>query len=129
MPSNAYLYGLAGHFTVSPFLNDSDCLSILDRRVVLEDILLDREQPPFSAPEDPFYTKFAEDDGLPLLLGRIDQVLNKSDRIRQKRLAWLYLRTTKTDGTLANIRNFNSVLLQRLEERERVRRLQESTGG
>ena len=129
VPSNAYLYGLAGYFTVSPFLNDSDCLSILDRRVVLEDILLDREQPPFSAPEDPFYTKFAEDDGLPLLLGRIDQALNKSDRIRQKRLAWLYLRTTKTDGTLANIRNFDSVLQQRLEERERVRRLQESTGG
>ena len=129
VPSNAYLYDLAGHYTVSPFLNDSDALSILDRRVILEDILLDREQPPFSDPTDPFYTKFSEEDGLPLLLGRIDQTLNKSDRIRQKRLAWLYLRTTKTDGTLASIRNWDALLKERMAERERLRRLQESTGG
>ena len=128
VPRNDYLFGLAGHYMVAPFMNDSDCLSILDRRVVLEDILLDSEQPPFSDPADPFYTKFAEEDGLPLLLGRIDQALNKSGRIRQKRLAWLYLRTTKTDGTLANIRNWDRILRERLAEQERLRRLQESTG-
>jgi len=128
VPRNDFLYGLAGQYQYAPFLNDSDCLSALDRRVILEDILLDIEHPP-NDPPDPFYTKFSEEDGFPLLLGRIDQVLDKTDRIRQKRLAWLFLRTTKTDGTLANIRNWRAQLVERLIERERMRRLQESMGG
>jgi len=128
VPRNNFLYGLAGQYQYAPFLNDSDCLSALDRRVILEDILLDIEHPPNDTP-DPFYTKFSEEDGFPLLLGRIDQILDKTDRIRQKRLAWLFLRTTKTDGTLANIRNWKAQLVERLIERERMRRLQESMGG
>lgn len=129
VPRNDFLYGLAGQFQYAPFVNDSDCLSVLDRRVVLEDPFLDTEHPP-NDPPDPFFTAFTSEDewGLPLLLQRIDEVLDKSDRIRQKRLAWLYLRTTRTDGTLTQIKNWRATLLERLRERERMRMLKESMG-
>ena len=129
VPRNDFLYGLAGQFQYAPFVNDSDCLSILDRRVVLEDTFLDTEHPPNDAP-DPFFTAFTSSDewGLPLLLQRIDEVLDKSDRVRAKRLAWLYLRTTRTDGTLIKIKNWRATLVERLREQERMRMLKESMG-
>lgn len=129
VPRNDFLYGLAGQFQYAPFVNDSDCLSILDRRVTLEDSFLDTEHPP-SEPPDPFFTAFTSEDewGLPMLLQRIEEVLDRSDRIRQKRLAWLYLRTTRTDGTLTQIKNWRATLVERLRERERMRMLKESMG-
>ena len=129
VPRNNFLYGLAGQFRHAPFLNDSDCLSCLDRRVILEDAFLDVEYPPNDDPENN-YTAFTGgyEWGLPLLLTRIEEVLDRTDRIRPKRFAWLQLRATRTDGTLIEIHNWKRTLRDRLRERRRMRTLQESMG-
>lgn len=132
MPSNRFLYDCAGITKASPFLNDSDCLSILDRRVHCQDLTLDSTKPPYSDYSDPaiaFYTKLGLGVLRPLVPDRIEEALNSSDRFRGLRYAWLNFRAHRINGTLAEIDRFKRELPKRIREMERMRRMSEGAGG
>ena len=131
VPSNRFLMDVAGIVGKSVFLNDSDCLSILDRRVHCQDLMLDEQKPPFSDyadPSIPFYTDLSNGVGRPMLIDRIDDVLNNSDRFRSLRYAWLTFRAHRIDGTIAQIDRWDRELPKRIREMERLRRMTEGTG-
>jgi hypothetical protein len=115
--TNPFLFGLIGRWDVAPFINTSDCLSILDRRFWGLDLRLDTLTPPSSVTP---YADFAGNEGRPVLVDRVNEALNGRDKLRATRFAWLTLRTDRVRGTLAAIRRFD-VELPRLEsEAERV---------
>jgi hypothetical protein len=132
VPFNRFLFDVAGMTTVSPYLNDADCLSILDRRVHGQDLTLDELKPPYSDYSDPsiaYYTDLGEGVGRPLLVDRIDEVLNNSDRFRALRFAWLNFRAHRINGTLAKVDRWDRELPKRIREMERLRRMTEGAGG
>jgi len=127
--SNAFIYGVMGQFDKSEFINDADCLSILDRRVQCQDYELDLTRPPYSDPADPFYTAMRDQGrGRPLVVDMIDNVLNNSDRFRELRYSWLTYRAHRVDGTLPKVERFDRELPKRIREMERMRRMTEKTG-
>ena len=108
VPSNVYCTGLSGLTSVAPFESTSDCLSILDRRYWCLDYRLDSEAPPYLFPPEP-YASFAQDtssvgytvgSGRPALPDQIEEVLERSDRLRQLRAAWIRYRANRVSGTL-----------------------------
>ena len=132
VPFNRFLYDIAGYTSVSPFLNDSDCLSILDRRFFCQDYTLDEQKPPFSDYADPtiaYYADLTGGVGRPLLIDRIEEVLNNSDAFRGLRYAWLTYRAHRIDGTLAKVKRWDRELPKRIREMERLRRMTEGAGG
>jgi hypothetical protein len=126
--SNAFIYGVTGQFQTSPFLNDADCLSVLDRRVHCQDYELDLTKPPFDAGGD-FYTAMKDlGVGRPLVVDMFDNILNNSDRFRELRYSWLTYRVHRVDGTLPKVERFDRELPKRIRELERMRRMTEGTG-
>jgi hypothetical protein len=106
VPSNAYIEGITGLVKVAPFANVSDALSILDRRYWCLDYRLDREGPLGGDP----YASFASDNsggsiytvgsGRPVEPDRIDDVLDRTDKLREARAAWIRYRADRIRGTL-----------------------------
>ena len=132
--SNAFIEGAGGLVEISPFANTNDALSILDRRFWILDLRLDQQRPPFQ-PGDPTYTTFENNtgnplvevgEGRPVMVDRIDEILNTIDRFRQLRFAWINFRTNREDGTLVSIDRFIRELPKREAEQFRALLLSES---
>lgn len=131
--SNLFTTSLSGLTQYAPFANTSDCLSVLDRRYWCLDLRLDAEVPPYGG-VDP-YASFEADNsvsgftigsGRPVLPDRIDDVLDRTDRLRELRYSWIRFRTDTVDGTLPAVIRFDTELPRRLREQEDLLRLQES---
>ena len=135
VPSNLYISGLSGLTQFAPFANVSDCLSVLDRRFWCLDTRLDSLLPPYQPLADPYASLAADNStggvytvgsGRPVLPDRIDEVLDRTDRLRNLRMAWIKYRTERVDGTLPSIDRFEVELAARLAEQEELLRIQES---
>jgi hypothetical protein len=122
--SNAYLFGLTGLTDISPFANNSDCLSVLDRRFWILDFRLDSLKPPGALPGDPTYADFTDPAGggvvRPVLPDHIDIVLNQRDRLRDLRYTWLSYRVQIVNGTLTEITRFDEQLPEKREEERQL---------
>ena len=136
---NRLLTTLIGEVATSPFLNTSDCLSLLDRRFWILDRRLDSLEPdpnnqfamreatgivafdevggPYTAYTDTSVTSGAQ--VRPVLMDHLDQILDVRDRLRAIRFTWLTYRTHRFIGSLSRIRAFDQSLPQRLEDRRR----------
>jgi hypothetical protein len=136
--ANAFIEDIVGRVDVAPFINDSDCLSILDRRFWILDKRLDRLSPTVppstvsskvSGTDTP-YTSYTGPGGVvrPVLPDRIDISLDVSDRFRPLRYTWLAYRTHRVYGTLPGIERFDEELESRLEKRLQVLLLTETEG-
>ena len=136
---NLTIQSLIGEVAVAPFLNTSDCLSLLDRRTWILDTRLDSLEPDPAdplrmrklVPPGPAYTAFNDTatgggDVRPVLTDRITEVLDSSDRLRPLRYTWLSYRTHRTLGTLASILRFDRELPERMAEQQRLLMLLES---
>jgi hypothetical protein len=116
--SNAVITDLRGQTTIQPFTNDSDAVSILDRRFWILDRRLDALPPTgtkYTAYEDPATGGSVR----PVLPDLIDLVLDNRDRFRALRFAWLSFRTNRTEGTLASIERFDDEFPERQEKQEK----------
>ena len=106
---------LQGLVDVTPFANNSQCLSVLDRRFWILDSRLDALG----------YTDFSVDGfgQRPVLPDLIDDVLDLDDRFRQQRYAWISFRANRTDGSIQTASRAESSLESRLEkQREELAR-------
>lgn len=143
--SNRLIQALCGEMGVSPYLNNSACLSLLDRRFWVLDRRLDSLRPDgafamqmaaggpaFPNPDGP-YTAYTDitvggSEVRPVLPDHLGLVLDVRDRLRDIRYVWLAYRTHRLIGTLARIRQFDADLPGRLDERKRAL-LMETTAG
>ena len=106
---------LQGLVDVTPFANNAQCLSVLDRRFWVLDSRLDSLG----------YTDFSVDgfEQRPVLPDLIDDVLDLDDRFRQQRYAWISFRANRTDGSIQTARRAAGRLESRLEkQREELAR-------
>ena len=117
--TNAYLEGIVGRWDVSPFVNVSDGLSVLDRRFWGLDFRLDSLTPPYGISSTP-YADFTHKEGRPVLPDRIGEALDGRDRLRATRFSWLSIRTNRINGTLESIRRFDNELPKRKAETEQA---------
>lgn len=138
--SNAFLLSLGGLWGVSPYTNDSDAVSILDRRFWILDRRLDGyvpvnsfqyrkydptlPDPVFPDPGGP-YTAYSDETVpgsgvLPVLPDRIEEILDSTDRFRALRYTWLAYRTHLSKGTLAVSRQLDAQILAKLEEQKQL---------
>ena len=146
--SNAYLQSLVGEVDFQPYLNNSGCLSMLDRRFWIHDSKLDSltgvgdgfsmqllSQAPPGPPAPVPYTAYTDTspggggEVLPVEPERVDLVLDTSDKFRPVRYVWLAYRTHKVLGTIASLRRFDEELPERLAEAERLILLEETVEG
>lgn len=144
---NRLVVGLLGETGISPFCNNSTCLSLLDRRFWVHDVRLDSLAPdpsnpyamvtavlPFDQPGGPYtaYTDTATLTGgsevRPVLTDHLDLILNVRDRLRGIRYTWLTYRTNRFRGTLARIDQYNAALPKLLADRQRALLLEASVG-
>lgn len=128
--SNLFLTSLEGEVGVSPFINTSDALSVLDRRVWTLDFRLDTQTPMGSLQP---YTSLAAGSmggvpgsGRPVLPDRVDDVLDLGQRLRPLRFVWVKFRANRINGSLQNIIRFEEQLPDRIQEQEDLLRLRES---
>ncbi len=113
--SNLVLSDLLGQMDTVPFTNDSDCLSVLDRRFWILDTRLDRLTTDgtgwgmVTTPPGTPYTDFngAGSNVRPVLPDRIDTVLDYRDRLREQRFSWISYRADRLSGSLAAIARFD----------------------
>lgn len=117
--TNPYIFGIIGNWTVSPFSNVRDCLSILDRRFWCLDFRLDTLTPPYGISVTP-YANFTAGVGRPVLVDRVNESLDARDKLRATRYAWLDLRVNRVTGSLENIRRFDVERPRREAEAERA---------
>jgi hypothetical protein len=87
---------ILGLINITPYLNSSTCLSLLDRRYWIKDMTLEG-----------FYSDFAAGVGLPVLYDRILSAINNEEPLRTNRQAWINYRISKPSGT---IRQLNSLM-------------------
>lgn len=130
--SNAYIDNLQGKTDWAPFVNTSDCLSVLDRRYWVLDFNLDYEGPIGSSD---YYASFTitapgippltAGSGRPVEPDRVDDVLDRDDRLRPLRFSWIRYRTDRVNGTLPAIVRFDAELPEREQEQEDLLRLKE----
>jgi hypothetical protein len=123
--SNALITGIIGQTDISPFLNDGDGLSILDRRFWVLDTRLDSLTPPTSA--TPYSDFQVNGEGRPVLPDRITGILDSEDQFRPLRFAWIDYRVNRLTGTRVRIENFDRELPRRQRERERLLKLLRNT--
>ena len=118
--TNPYLLGLIGNWTVSPFSNVRDCLSILDRRFWCLDYRLDTVGPRYATLPVTPYADLANGVGRPVLVDRVNEALDGRDKLRATRYAWLDLRVNRVTGSLESIRRFDIERPKREAEAERA---------
>ena len=134
---NRMVVGLVGETAVSPFCNNSTCLSLLDRRFWVHDARLDSLAPDpsnpyamvapvlaFDQPGGPYtaYTNAPSggSEVRPVLTDHLDLILNVRDRLRAIRQTWLTYRTHRSRGSLAQIDQFAAELPGLLADRQRT---------
>lgn len=134
---NRLVVGLVGETAISPYCNNSTCLSLLDRRFWIHDARLDSRAPDpnnpyamvvpviaFDQPGGP-YTAYTDaplggSEVRPVLTDHLDLILNVRDRLRAIRYTWLTYRTHRFRGSLAQIDQFAAELPGRLADRQRT---------
>jgi len=145
--SNEFVKDLIGEMDVVPFTSSSDCLAVLDRRFWIQDIRLDtltRAGNGFDTvlsndPDAPQanipgggqaavpYTGYTDTGSIfttggaltrPLLLDRIDGVLDVSDRLRSQRYAWIVYRAHRMTGILQDVRRFDIQYPAKVKQRQ-----------
>lgn len=112
---------LQGLVATTPFANNSQCLSVLDRRFWVLDSRLDSL--PVGGPVS--YTNFTVDGfgQRPVLPDLIEDVLDLDDRFRQQRYAWISFRANRTDGSIQTANRAAGSLGSRLrKQREQLAR-------
>lgn len=138
VPSNQFITAIGGRTDVTPYANNSGCLSILDRRVWIHDSRMDSLTTNPSGgmktkgPGDTAYTAYTNINGskvLPVLPDRIDEILNTKDKFRSLRYTWLSYRTHKILGTLAAIRRFDDSVQSRLTDQINAIEVIKAAGG
>lgn len=133
---NAYLEDILGRLDLAPFGNDSDCLSLLDRRFIIQDgeldtlcadptgfgsgLVSDLGGVPYTAFEDTngFYSGISGSLVRPLLLDHIEIILNDRDRFRDLRATWIDYRTHQAQGLLAQLRQFDERIAKKIKDQE-----------
>lgn len=134
VPSNVFITNLSGLTQYAPFANTSDSLSVLDRRYWVLDTRLDTEYPPYSVAGDP-YSSFEADNstsgytvgsGRPVEPDLIEEVLDRSDRLRAQRYSWIKFRANRENGTLPSIDRFLAEVPRLLQEQEDLLRMLQS---
>ena len=119
---NLVIEDIMGRVDTTPFTNDADCLSVLDRRFWILDQRLDsltkdgtgygmKVLPVPAPPGVVAYTSYntkPDSDVRPVLPDRISIVLDYRDRLRAQRFSWITYRAHRLTGTLANIGRFDS---------------------
>ena len=106
---------LQGLVATTPFANNSQCLSVLDRRFWVLDSRLDSLG----------YTNFAVDGfgQRPVLPDLIEDVLDLDDRFRQQRYGWISFRANRTSGSIQTANRAAGSLGSRLrKQREELAR-------
>ena len=141
---NLVIEGLMGRIGTTPFTNDSDCLSVLDRRFWILDTRLDMLTKdtsgygvrllPIPTPPGVYpYTAYNDATGSdvrPVLPDRIEIVLDARDRLREQRFSWISYRANRLTGTLANLDRFDSqYATARAQQIEAMRQNRSLTGG
>jgi hypothetical protein len=117
--SNTVVQNLRGVTDVSPFANDQDTLSVLDRRFWLQDNQLDFTYAPGGFVP---YTLFYMGEGRPVFPEYIEEVLGKTDNLRDFRAVWLDYRVNLVTGTKAALRRYAAQEPQRvLDQRKLIR--------
>lgn len=117
---NLLAVSLRGRIEIAPFSNVDDCLSILDRRVWINDTKLDRTYPPSGGPDA--YTEL-QTNGLgqaPVLTDMINDVLDLADGFRQTRYAWIRFRADRINGSIMKARRAAAELPDRLRREEEL---------
>ena len=115
---NAFLEQITGRTGVTPYANNTACLSILDRRFWGLDYRLDTMHPPYGSTTP--YTDFSHGIARPVLPDRINVALDQRDKLRQTRYSWLTLRVNRSTGTMEGLRRFDSELPAKVAEQGRV---------
>ena len=110
---NVLVEDVRGQVGTAPYVNDSDCLSILDRRVFIEDSDLDSESPTGSA--EP-YTLFEDDFNQPSMLTRIGELLNQGEDLLESRYSWLDYRVNRKDGSFQELLRYDYFELPRRQK-------------
>lgn len=126
--SNAAITLLEGEVGTAPYLNSATAISILDRRVWLEDARLDKAYPPYSGGGTK-YTTFAAGTGLPLQQQHLANVLQWVDDLRGLRYAWLNYRINRVSGSKAEAARQLALLPTQEQEAQRLVKLLESLAG
>lgn len=116
--SNGLMSNLEGLVAETPFANDEDCLSILDRRFWGLDFRLDV----------PGYSDFVVDGfgQRPVLPDLVEDVLNLDDRIRDLRYAWINFRANRVDGSLVGVQRAEEQLPKDLQKQRDLLRQKRS---
>lgn len=102
--TNPYIAGIVGELDVVPFLNTTDCLSLLDRRFWVADRRLEylTAAPGFGLQQaglgDTPY--LVPDEVFPLLQDRIEEVVGGVGGPRDLRYTWIVYRTHASRGTV-----------------------------
>ena len=128
--SNEMVFSMSGETLVAPFLNTSDCCSILDRRNWCQDTRLDYLTPFGSS--DPYTSiernvvGYSLSSGRPLQIDRIDETLDFSDQLRNLRYTWINFRTNRANGTLRKAQFAQELLERSLSEEEVLAVIEES---
>lgn len=117
---------LGGQTEITPFANDSDALSVLDRRFWIGDLQLDYTSPPFAGGSP--YTSFSTGVGRPVFPDHIELALGKRDNLRDFRSVWLGYRANLIDGTLASIRRYDAQEPQRQKDQQNLMRFRKGSG-
>jgi len=111
---NALIEDLQGQVGVVPYLNDADCLSVLDRRFWIGDKRLERltsDGSGYGMVLTPPGTPYADYSGVgsdvrPVLPDRIEQVVDFQDHLRELRYSWISYRVHRVEGSLVQIQRF-----------------------
>ena len=145
---NRLVTTLVGEMSHSPFINTSDCLSLLDRRFWVLDRKLDSLEPDptndfamralagaevYPEVDGPYtaYTSTATGGAevRPVLPDYLGQILDSRDRLRAIRYTWLAYRTHRLIGTLVRMAAFDAELPLKLEQRKRTLLLEQTAEG
>ena len=110
---NVLVEDVRGQVDIAPYVNDSDCLSVLDRRVFIEDLELDSDTPLGSATP---YTLFDDDFNQPSMLTRIGELLNQGEDLLESRYSWLDYRVNRKDGSFQELLRYDYFELPRRQK-------------
>ena len=128
--SNEIIFSMSGETLVTPFINTSDCCSVLDRRNWCQDTRLDYLTPfggtdPYTSIERQIIG-YTTSSGRPLQIDRIDEILDYSDQLRSLRYTWIDFRTNLSNGTLRKARFAQDLLERSLSEQDVLTVIEES---
>lgn len=113
---NSLIFDIFGRVLVAPYINNTQCLSVLDRRFWGLDTRLDTLHPPYGSTTP--YTDFSHGVARPVLPDRINVALTQRDKLRQIRNSWVNFRCNRSAGTLEAITRVQKEQPERRDSQE-----------